>query len=171
MPGLGPGLVPGAGGGRRGEEVGQLDGTAVDGGRLGQAVKRGAGAEGCGNGIFLLLRQELFRIQLGQEGIATGHGQGVGAGQAGVAQGILLPQGGSVQGRALQHGGGRPFHRHQHVGAGLGTEPVGEDHVVAGDAGGRLEQPFLQRDQAADGLLLGIAAGAGLVVAVVATRS
>ena len=40
-----------------------------------------------------------------------------------------------------------------------------------GDAGSSLEQPFLQRDQAADGLLLGIAAGAGLVVAVVATRS
>ncbi|MNX53569.1 hypothetical protein D3C86_842690 [compost metagenome] len=125
---------------------------------------------GGGNGIFLLLRQELLRIQLGQEGIATGHGQGVGAGQAGVAQGILLPQGGSVQGRALEHGSGRALHRHQHVGTGLGTEPVGEDHVVAGDAGGRLEQPFLQRDQAADGLLLGIAAGGALVVAIVAAR-
>ena len=43
--------------------------------------------------------------------------------------------------------------------------------MVASDAGGSLEQPFLQRNQAADGLLLGVAAGAGLVVAVVATRS
>ncbi|MNC27127.1 hypothetical protein D3C75_752890 [compost metagenome] len=42
--------------------------------------------------------------------------------------------------------------------------------MVAGDAGGRLEQPFLLRDQAADGLLLGIAAGGALVVAIVAAR-
>ena len=170
MPGLGPGLIPGAGGGRGGEEVRQLDGAAVDRGHLGQAVERGAGTKGGGQRILLLLRQERLCIQLGQEGVATAHRQGVGTRQAAVAQGILLPQGGSVQGRALQHGGGRPFHRHQHVGAGLGTEPVGEDHVVAGDAGSRLEQPFLQRDQAADGLLLGIAAGSALVVAVVAAR-
>ena len=168
VPGLGLGLVPGAGGGRRGEEVGQLDGTGIDSGQLGQPVERGARAEGGGQRIFLLLRQELFGVQLGQEGVAAGHGQGVGTRQAGVALGILLPQGGRVQGRALQHGCRSPFHRHQHVGTGLGTEPVGEDDVIGGDAGGSLEQALLQGDQTVDGLLLGIAANVVLVVAVVA---
>ncbi len=40
--------------------------------------------------------------------------------------------------------------------------------MIGGDAGGSLEQAFLQGDQTADGLLLGIAADVVLVVAVVA---
>ena len=78
MPGLGLGLVPGTGGGRRGEEVRQLDGTGIDLGRLSNRVERSTGAEGGGDRIFLLLRQELLGIQLGQEGIAAGHAQGIG---------------------------------------------------------------------------------------------
>lgn len=68
-----------------GEEVGQLDGAAVDGGHLGQAVERGAGTKGGGQRILLLLRQEGLGVQLGQEEIAAAHRQGVGTRQAGVA--------------------------------------------------------------------------------------
>ena len=52
----------------------------------------------------------------------------------------------------------------------MGGKPVGEDHPIVGDPGGRLEQTFLQRDQAVDGLLLRGCASRRSEAAVIAAR-
>ena len=91
------------------EEVGQLDGAAVDGGAQGQIVEWSAVTKSGVNRILLLLGQEVLGVQLGQGRGCRRSPTGYRCQAGWCAQGVLLPQGGGVQGRALEHGCGRPF--------------------------------------------------------------